>query len=448
MIKSENRSRALPRHGEGRWPSAPPRRFLQLVLGALVLSLTFGAGIGFDRVTTNRGPDASAASSFTDSPEFDVLQQTWNLIHDDYVEADKVDDTDLIYGAASGMVDALGDTGHSRFLNPDEAQDFDDETSGTFVGIGVELDIRDGRPVVIAPIDGSPADEAGVLPGDTILEVGGQSTDGLTYDLLKDLIRGDEGTSIDLTLRHPGADGSYRVTLTRRSITIHPVSWRMLPRAVAQVRISEFSSGTARALDEALATARKDGATAVVLDVRNNPGGLVSEAIGVASEFMPEGTTVFQQQEKDKKPVPVKTVGTDGEWLDRPLVVLTNEYSASAAEIVAGALRDNGRARLIGTKTFGTGTVLLPFEQDDGSVVLLGTALWLTADGEQLWRKGVEPSRQVELPFDAVPSRPSDDGSVTVAELGQSSDDQLQVAYREVTEPGHNLPAPPAPQQP
>ena len=407
-----------------------------------MLSLTFGAGIVVDRVASGDGPDASAASSFTDSPEFDVLQQTWNLIHDDYVEADKVDDTDLIYGAASGMVDALNDTGHSRFLNPDEAHDFNEETSGKFVGIGVELDIRDGRPIVIAPIDGSPADEAGVLPGDTILEVGGQSTDGLTYDLLRDLIRGDEGTSIELKLRHPGADGAYTVKLMRREITIHPVSWRMLPLHVAHVRISEFSVGTATALDGALVAARDHGATAVVLDLRNNPGGLVSEAIGVASEFMAEGTTIFQQQEKDKKPVPMKTVGTDGEWIDGALVVLTNEYSASAAEIVAGALRDNGRADLVGTKTFGTGTVLLPFEQKDGSVVLLGTALWLTADGEQLWRKGVEPSHEVELPFDAVPSRPSDDTSVTSAELDRLTDVQLRAAFDEVVAPTERLPAP------
>ena len=434
-----------PDHSGGGHRPSHPRRYPRLMLGALVLSLTFGAGIGVDRVASDRGSDVSAASSFTDSPEFGVLQQTWNVIHDDYVEADKVNDTDLFYGAASGMVDALGDTGHSRFLNPDEAKEFEQETTGKFVGIGVELDIRDGRPIVIAPIDGSPADEAGVLPGDTILEVAGQSTDGLTYDLLKDLIRGDEGTSIDLKLRHPGSDSPYSVKLTRREITIRPISWRMLPFDVAQVRISEFSVGAAKALDDALVSARKDGATAVVLDLRNNPGGLVSEAIGVASEFMPEGTTIFQHQEKDKKPVPVKTIGTDGEWLDGPLVVLTNEYSASAAEIVAGALRDNGRAKLIGTKTFGTGTVLLPFEQDDGSVVLLGTALWLTVDGEQLWRKGVEPSDVVDLPFDAVPSRPSDDASMTVAELEHSTDAQLRAAYDQMTSPGDDLPSPPAP---
>ncbi len=248
-----------------------------------------------------------------------------------------------------------------------------------------------------------------------------------------------------VTLVRPGADAPYTVTLIRRTITLRPVSWRMLPENVVQLRLAEFSAGATQELKAALTEIRERGATGIVLDLRDNPGGLVAEAIGVASQFMPEGTTIFQQQERGEGPKPVKTVGLDGLWLDKPLVVLVNRGSASAAEIVGGALRDNGRARLLGETTYGTGTVLIPFEQPDGSIVLLGTGLWLTADGDQLWKEGVEPDETVALPFDAFPSRPNDDPEVSEAELEGLDDDQLRAAFVELT--GNaiatDLPAPP-----
>lgn len=402
---------------------------------SLALLIAFCAGVGIDRLAWSGGPTATASSSFTDLPEFEVLQATWDLIQDQYVDADAIDDDELIYGAAAGMVEALGDTGHSRFLDPRAAKEFDDATQGEFIGIGIELDVRDGRPVVITPIDGSPADEAGILPGDTIVKVDGQSTRDLTFEALRDLIRGEVGSTLTLVLRHQGDDATYEVTLTRRVITIRPVTWRMLPDDVAHFRLSEFSVGATEDLREALTTARAAGARSIVLDVRNNPGGLVSEAIGVASEFMPEGTTVFQQQQRNQDPNRVRTVGMRGLGLDLPMVVLANEFSASAAEIVAGALRDADRAEIIGTTTYGTGTVLMPFEQPDGSVILLGTALWLTADGDQIWKEGIAPDQLIELPVDTFPSRPSDDAEVSSTELKRSTDTQLRTAYLALTMP-------------
>lgn len=417
-------------------PAPSPRRqsrrsgwMLRPLIAAVGLSVAFGAGATVQRVAWTDGSDVSASQAFADLEEFETLRETWDVVHNEYVEPDAIDDRELIYGAAEGMVEALGDTGHSRFLDPESARDFEDATRGEFIGVGVELDLRDGRPIVIAPLDGSPADEAGVLPGDTILEVNGQATDDLDFEALRDLIRGDAGTSVTIRLRHAGDETTYEVELIRRKIILDPISWRMLPNGVAHVRIGEFSVGAAKDLAESLDNARNAGAVAILLDLRNNPGGLVAEAIGVASQFMPEGVTIFQQQDRGEEALPVKTVGRHGNGLDLPMVVLANEYSASAAEIVAGALRDNGRARLLGTTTYGTGTVLIPFEQDDGSVVLLGTALWLTADGEQIWKEGVEPDEVVELPLDVVPSRPSDDTDVTNGELKANEDVQLHAAY-------------------
>ena len=407
------------------------RRFLS----ALLLLLVFGAGVTADRVLWQGGAVAGASNPLIDRPEFQTLQATWDLIHEEWALPDEVDDQELIYGAAAGMVEALGDDGHSRFLDPDAAEDFEEMTRGEFTGVGVELDFRGGLPIVVAPIDGSPAAEAGVRSGDTILEINGRSTERLEWEQLADLIRGDAGTSLTMTLLHRGAETPYTVTLVRRTITLRPVSWRTLPNGVVHLRIAEFSAGTTRELKTALEQIRAQNATGIILDLRDNPGGLVAEAIGVASQFMSEGATIFRQQERGAEPNPVNTVGLDGLWLDRPLVVLVNGGSASAAEIVGASLRDNGRAQLLGEQTFGTGTVLLPFEQPDGSIVLLGTALWLTADGEQLWKIGVAPDEVVPLGFEASPSRPLDDPTVTAAELTALEDVQLQAAYDELTQP-------------
>ncbi|MDP9366058.1 MAG: S41 family peptidase, partial [Chloroflexota bacterium] len=381
--------------------------------------------------------------------EFEVLQATWDLIHGEYADPASIDDAALIYGAAEGMVDALGDEGHSRFLDPEAAEDFEEATRGEFTGVGIEIDFARNLPVVIAPIDGSPADEAGVRPGDTILAIDGQSTERLDQEDLADLIRGDAGTEVTLTLLHEGEDLPYDATMTRRTITLEPVSWRMLPDGVVHLRLAEFSAGAAEDLEAALRAARDRGATGVVLDLRNNPGGLVAEAVGVASQFMPEGTPIFRQQDRGQEAKPVNTVGTDGLWQEGPLAVLVNGGSASAAEIVGAALRDNGRAPLYGETTYGTGTVLIPFEQPDGSVVLLGTALWLTADGDQIWKQGVEPDpgRVVPLPSSAGLSRPGDDPEVTAAELAASPDRQLRAAFAGLTGTplAVELPTPPLP---
>ena len=243
---------------------------------------------------------------------------------------------------------------------------FEESVQGEYTGIGIEIDTRGDRPTVVAPIDNSPAAEAAVRSGDTILEIDGRQTLRLDRERIGELIRGDAGTSVTLKLLHRGAAAPYTVTLTRRTITIEPISWRLLPHDIAQVRVTEFSAGATRELKTALDEIREAGAAAIILDLRDNPGGLVAEAIGVASQFMTEGRTIFQQQQRGAEPKPINTVGLDGLWLDKPLVVLVNGGSASAAEIVGAALRDNGRARLLGETTYGTGTVLLPFEQADG----------------------------------------------------------------------------------
>lgn len=421
---------AIPRHA-----ARPARRPARTLLSAVILVVVFAAGTGLGRWLEGADGTVGASSSLADRPEFAILQTTWDLIHDEWAVPDEVDEQALFYGAATGMIDALGDDGHSRFLDPADALLFEESSRGEFTGIGVEIDFRTGLPVVVAPIDDSPAFDAGILAGDTILEVDGSPTERLSQEEVGDRIRGDAGTDVVLSLAHRGNPAPYRVNLTRRVIVLDPVSWRMLPGQIAHLRLSSFSIGATRDLKVALDEIVAAGASGIVLDLRDNPGGLVSEAIGVASQFMVEGTTVFRQQDTAGALTPFNTVGLDGRWLDQPLVVLVNRGSASAAEIVGAALRDNDRAALLGETTFGTGTVLLPFPQPDGSVVLLGTALWLTAEGGQIWKEGVVPDQEILLPFDAAPSRPSEDANVTPAEFSATLDVQLRSAVARLADP-------------
>lgn len=403
---------------------------------AAAASLVFGAG-----VATGRGDSgAIAQSSLVDSPAFATLQDTWDLIQAEWALPEEIDEQALLYGAAAGMVDALGDDGHSRFMDPEESKRFAESSSGSYTGIGVEIDFRGPLPEVVAPIDNSPAADAGVRSGDRILSIDGEETSRMELTDVSDRLLGEPGTNV--TVQFLGRNGDVReVMLTRRSIRLVPVSWRMLPDNVAHVRISEFSVQTTRELKAALTAARDAGATALVLDLRNNPGGLVSEAIGVASQFMDEGLTIFQQQDRDGAAMPIKTVGRGGLWLDKPMTVLVNGGSASAAEIIGAALSQNDRAVTIGETTFGTGTVLVPYQQPDGSTVLLGTALWLSADGDRFWKEGVDPDVEVELPFDADASRPADDLNLTRAEFDALEDVQLRTAWDTLTGFGLATPA-------
>ncbi|MEA2598847.1 MAG: carboxyl-terminal processing protease [Thermomicrobiales bacterium] len=401
---------------------------------AMVLVVVFCGGVVADRLVFQGGSGAGASSSLQDLPEFQTLLQTWDTIHQNYVDTDAIEDKALIYGASRGMVDALGDTGHSSFLDPEEAQLFAQATQGEFVGIGIQLDYGTGRPVIVSAIDDSPAAEAGFRSRDVIEAINGESTDGMSQSRAAELLRGEAGTQVELSIERPSDGTSFTTTVTRRKIKIKPVSWTMLPDDVGLIRLSEFSPGAADGVKSALKAIKAEGARSIILDLRDNPGGLVDEAKAVASQFMKDGTPIYQYQERDQEPQPVRTVG-DGLGTDLPMVVLINEGSASAAEIVASGLQDNGRAKLFGAKTFGTGTVLTAFPLDDGSVVVLGIGLWLTPDGDEIWHKGVQPDVQVDLAPDADPLRPVADDPIDATDLKDSRDVQLKEAYEEITTP-------------
>lgn len=409
---------------------------------AVLLVFTLGIGMGLDRVALQFvGVDAQSNSTLTDLDNFSILEDTYNLIRENYVLSDDISDEDLIYGASRGMVDSLGDTGHSTFLDPEEAKQFEQSSRGELIGIGITIDTTQSPPVVILPIQDSPAFKAGIKAGDVILTVDGTDTSDLeSPEDVGNLIRGEEGTDVTIELRHASETESYEVTITRSRIVVDPISWIMLPGDVMWLRVSEFSSGAADGVKEALVAGKKAGASSVLLDLRGNPGGLVVEALGIGSQFLPGGSILYQDQDTAGETKEVKTVGDKGEWQEGPLVVLIDENSASASEIVSSSIKDNERGVLVGQTTFGTGTVLLPYDLEDGSIVLLGVSLWLTADGDQIYKAGVEPNEDVANPEGVGPVVPYlyEGDALSQADYDAITDEQLKAGYdRAIKESGN-----------
>ena len=361
-------------------------------------------------------PDAEA--------NFKLMLEAWNTIERVYVDRKAINPQHMTYGAISGMVDSLGDTGHSRFLTPQMLKQERNLTRGSFEGIGAEVQMKNGQLVIVAPIDGSPAQQAGLKPGDIILKVDEKEVSGLPLDQAVDRILGPAGTRVKLTILNPKTTATRDVTLIRASVTVRSITWHLLPGTnVVDLRIAAFSRGVAEDLRKALLTIEKEKATGLILDLRNNPGGLLDEAVSAASQFLSTGNVLLEKNALGKiHPVPVTSGGVAGSL---PLVVLINGGTSSGAEIVAGALQDAHRAKLIGEKSFGTGTVLQTFSLSDSSALMLAIEEWLTPDGHVIWHQGISPDVVVPLPPDVTPLIPTMEKELTAEELRKSKDIQL-----------------------
>jgi carboxyl-terminal processing protease len=357
-------------------------------------------------------------------PDVNLLEEAWKTVEKVYVDRSAFKSRDLTYGAISGMVEALGDTGHSAFLSPEMRKIQRDSAAGKFEGIGAEVRMKAGQLVIVAPLDGSPAERAGLKPGDIILKVDGQNIMGLPLVKRIEKILGPAGTRVTLTIISPSDGISRDVTIVRASVKPINVSWQTLPGShIALLRVAMFSKGVAGVFRESLEEIAKAGLKGAVLDLRNNPGGLLGEAVGVASQFLSGGNVLLEKNAQGKvRAVPVQR---GGRFTGLPLIVLINLGSASGAEIVAGALHDAGRAKLVGETTFGTGTVLQEFPLSDGSALLLAVEEWLTPEGHTIWHKGITPDVAVALGPNASPLTPRGIGGLTAKQLSESGDAQL-----------------------
>ena len=387
----------------------------------IVLALFFVGGIMFDRVVMRGFVFGSDHEGFNEA----LLDEARTVIQNNFVDRDAATTERLQDGALAGMVDILGDTGHSRFMTPTMVEEQHNYTAGEFEGIGAYVEMRDGFVTVVTPIDNSPAQAAGVQPGFIVLEVAGEDMTGKTLQEVVERILGPAGSEVTITFFNPESGENVTLTIERARIELENVTWAMLPGStIAYTRVAGFSQDVGKELGAAIDAAEAQGATGVILDLRNNPGGLLHEAVAVSAQFLPpDGVVVLRQDAQGD--VKQELVPNDAAPTSLPVVVLINQGSASASEIVSGALQDAGRATLVGETTFGTGTVLNEFALSDGSAILLATEQWLTPDGRVIWREGIVPDEVVELTGPVRLLTPDTADDLTADELAATEDAQL-----------------------
>lgn len=331
--------------------------------------------------------------------QFTIFWEAWDYVVTHFVDRERVDFSAMTYGAIEGMLASLGDEGHTTFLAPDAVRLHQTSLEGSFEGIGAYVSMEDGNVLIVAPIDGSPAEQAGILAGDVILEVDGESVEGKSLDQVIFLVRGPADSQVVLTVRRPEIQDPLTVPIIRDRIEVPSVSWSPIPYSdVSYIKISQFTAGVDRELEAALREISEANVNqGIILDLRNNPGGFLQQAIQANSQFLPKGDLILIESDANQNQTVHRSRGL-GYAREMPLVVLINKGTASASEITAGALKENDRAILIGETTFGTGTVLNQFGLSDGSAILLGVTNWLTPSGNLIKGQGVTPNLEVEQP--------------------------------------------------
>ena len=394
------------------------------VLLAIIAALVLGAYV-YGR---SQGP---AGISEEDREAVSLYAEALDAVKDDYVDQGAVDPTRQTYAAIEGMLESLGDEGHTRFLTPEDVERNRRGLSGRYVGIGVQLENEDERVVVSAPIDGSPADEAGILTGDVLVEVDGENVEGQDAAEIAGKVRGPVGSEIEITVRRGEEERDF--ALEREELELQDASSALIPGTdVAHLRLASFSANAADQLRAEIEESREAGANRFVLDLRDNPGGQVEEAKAVAELFLDPEDVIYVRRDASGEEEEVRA-SDDAEPISSPVVVLTNGGTASSAEIVAGALRDNDRATVIGETTFGTGTVLAEQPLSDGSAILLGIAEWLTPNGDFIRESGIEPDVEVRLGESQESLVPEVARDLSREEI-LAQDDQLRRAFEAVRE--------------
>lgn len=382
-----------------RSPLSAPLRAIG-VIGIGLVCVAIGYGFGSREFVGAAVPNGeghvlgqgSIATGLSDDADFATFWDVWKLVKSSYVDQ-PVSEKNLYYGSIAGMVASLNDP-YSTYFTPEDAQAFNEQLSGSFYGIGAQLDTKDGRIVVVAPLSGTPAEREGLKTDDAILAIDGTSTEGMAIDEAVSHIRGEKGTTVTLTILSAGDTESREVPITRDEITIDSVTYTLRDDHIAVIEVSMFNDDTSTLFATAAQNAVKDGATGIVVDLRNNPGGLLDAAIDLAGYWLSSGSTaVIEKVGDSENEYPANGTAMLG---DIPTVVLVNGGSASASEILAGALQDAGKATLIGQTTFGKGSVQEYHELPDGGAVKITVAKWLTPLGRSIDKEGITPDQEVD----------------------------------------------------
>ncbi len=327
--------------------------------------------------------------------DFDVFWEAWQVLKDKYVETGKLNNQDLVYGAVSGLVNSLKDP-HSVFMPPTDAKKFGEDISGEFSGVGMEIGIRNNQLVVIAPLKGTPAEKAGILAGDKIFEVNSTSTEGLSVDEAVKLIRGPKGTKVILMVMRDSFEKPKEIEVIRDVIQIPTVDFEVKEGDIAYFHLYNFYENAPSLFYQSAIKAALSSPKGIILDLRNNPGGYLEASVNIAGWFLNRGDLVVSEEFASGQKQEFKAYGS-GFFKNTPMVVLINEGSASASEILAGALKDNKGVKLIGEKSFGKGTVQELQSLRDGSQIKITVAHWLMPKGQLIEKNGITPDYEVRI---------------------------------------------------
>lgn len=375
-----------------------------LMVAFLVISVaSFSFGYSFGKSESKKLPSIRA------DEELSLVKRVMDIVQENYVE--EVDRNRLIKGAAKGVVDALEDP-YSHYLDKKHFEMVEEETRGSYSGIGIFLGKKNSHPVVQSVIDGTPAFEAGLKSGDIIVEVDGKKTAGKTIDEVAAMIRGEEGTTVTLTLARVGREGTFKVSIRRAQIKIPNVESKILNKNIGYVRIRGFNVSTTRDVEKQLLELRQKGVKGFIIDLRGNPGGLFEQAVELSSLFIEKGKIVSVRYRDRQEEVynAVRFVHDKGRLtlFAEPVVILVDGGSASASEIFAGALKDYKRAVLVGEKTFGKGSVQDVIKLPNGEGVIITIARYYTPSGKSIHEKGIEPDVKVASPESYTPGSEDD----------------------------------------
>lgn len=371
---------------------------------AVVLILAAVAGVGFKQGYEygRQRPQtlviqgvANIEDASRDQADFGVFWQAWKVIEENYLRDSEVSRQKRVYGAIDGLIRSLGDP-NSEFFPPEDSRKFQEDVSGSFGGIGAELGIRKEQLVVIAPLKNTPASRAGIMAGDKILQVNASSTEGISVDQAVKWIRGEPGTEVKLLIMREGWEKPREMVIVRETIIIPTLDFSMLDGDIAYVQLYSFNANAPSLFYGAALSALGQKSKGMILDLRNNPGGYLEVAVNLAGWFLEPGTLVVSEEGRGGEADKFYARGSG--WLKKmPVVVLINQGSASASEILAGALRAQRGVKLVGERSFGKGTVQRVIELKDGSSLKITVAHWVLPNGEILGEKGLIPDVEVKM---------------------------------------------------
>lgn len=373
------------------------RVYKVIMLVVLVAFVTFLiTSIGMYQYFTN-GDGIRNAMISTDTGSDDIADtlDKYKVLIDKYYLGEEVDNEKLKEGAIKGYIEALGDP-YTEYISKEDMEDYMDDTMGNFVGIGVYMvkDTETNQIMVLSPIKNSPAEKAGIRPGDYIVEVDGNACTGDDFSNISNKIKGEVGSTVKLKIQRDGETLDFEIT--RENIKVNPVEGEVLENNIGYIEFSSFDEGTAEEFKNKFNELKSQGITSLIIDLRNNGGGIVDEALKIAGYAVDKGTTLLYEVDKDGNETEEKS--EVDKIIDMPIVILVNENTASSSEILSGALKDLGKAKIVGTKTYGKGVIQQILTLADGSGLKITTEEYLTPNRTKINKVGIEPDETVELP--------------------------------------------------